>query len=214
MEKSLRVWLIAPVLALAGAAAQAQSPGDRGWYGGIATGQSRIDFGGSLLPVAGATVSTVTKNDTDTAYKVFGGYRVNRHLAMEAGFTDFGNFSATRRIIAPAAGSVTSNVKSNGAHFDILGIIPASEQFEVFGRLGIIRTRTTNDISTTGAAVLTVPAHSTDYNVSPRIGVGAQLNFSRALGLRVEFERQVIDFQIFSESASIDLVSAALVIRF
>lgn len=213
MDKRLRAWLVAPTLVLVGATAHAQWPGDRGWYGGIAAGQSSIDFG-SLLPNAGATASAETRDDTDTAIKLFAGYRFNRHLAMEAGYTDFGDFSATRRITVPAPGSITSEIKSAGVHFDVLGIIPVGERFELYGRLGVIRTATTTDLSATGVAVISAPAHNKDYNVSPRIGVGAQWNASRALGIRVEFEKQDIDSQIFSESASIDVISAALVILF
>ena len=217
MKMALSGWLIILTIAFASGGAQAQvvqPPADRGWYAGIGLGQSKIDFGGTPVPVFGATSSTLTVDDTDSSFKAFGGYRFNRYLALEAGYVDFGSFSATRRVTAPGSGTVNSNIKTSGVHFDVMGIIPAGDRFEFFGKLGFIRTATKTDLSTTGSVVLIGPAHVTDYNVSPRIGVGAYVRFTRTLGLRIEYEQQDIDFQLYSESASVGMASASLVFRF
>jgi hypothetical protein len=47
-----------------------------------------------------------------------------------------------------------------------------------------------------------------------RLGIGAEFRFSRAVGLRVEYERQRIDWEIFSENPTVSLLSAGLVFRF
>lgn len=216
MKSALVSWLVAQSLALAaaGAHAQAQPVVNRGWYAGFGLGQSKIDFGSNPVPAFGATSSTVSDDDRDSSYKLFAGYRFNRYLALEGGYIDFGSFSATRRVTAPGSGTVTSNTETSGVHFDVMGIIPAGDRFEFFGKAGVIRTKTQTDLSTTGSVVLIGPAHSTNYNVSPRIGVGAYVRFTRVFGLRIEYEQQDIDFQIFSESASVGIASASLVFRF
>jgi OOP family OmpA-OmpF porin len=216
VKSALVSWLVVAAFALAaaGAHAQAQPAADRGWYAGIGLGQSKIDFGSNPVPAFGVTSDTISADDTDSSYKLLGGYRFNRYLALEGGYTDFGSFSATRRVTAPGSGTVTSNIKTSGVHFDVMGIIPAGDRFEFFGKVGLIRTVTQTDLSTTGSVVLIGPAHSTDYNVSPRIGIGAYVRFTRALGLRIEYEQQDIDFQIFGESASVGIASASLVFRF
>ncbi len=52
---SIRLLLIAPMLALAATAAQAQSAVERGGYGGFSVGQTLTVFSDDSLPVAGAT---------------------------------------------------------------------------------------------------------------------------------------------------------------
>jgi len=215
--------LIAPVLVLAATSAHAQPAAaparpfaDRGWHGGFSAGQSRIDFANSnVAPAPGATQSTVVENDSDFAYKLFVGYRLLRYLALEGGYTNFGHFSATRNVTAPAAGSRTTSMKVDGFHFDVVGIIPVASNFDLFGKIGVIRTTTKIDNSVTGAVVLTGPARQEEVNIDPvRLGIGAEFRFSRAVGLHVEYERQRIDWEIFSESPSVSLLSAGLVFRF
>ena len=218
MKSAVSRWLIAPALALvaAGAHAQEQPAAERGWYGGFSAGQSRIDFANSnVAPVPFATQGTLVENDTDFAYKLFVGYRLQRHLALEFGYTNFGHFSATRTVTAPAAGSRTFSMTVDGFHFDVVGIVPVSSNFELFGKIGIIRTTTKIDNSVTGAVVLNSPAKQEEVNIDPvRLGIGAEFRFSRAVGLRVEYERQRIDWEIFSENPTVSLLSAGLVFRF
>src|SRR5437868_10629033 len=106
----------------AGGAAAQNAEG--GWYGGVSVGQSKISFDNSSLAVAGATASSISKDETDTAWKLFAGYRFGRHLAVEGGYTDFGKFSATNTVTAPAAGSLTVGFKSSGPHAEVVGILP------------------------------------------------------------------------------------------
>src|SRR5688500_16546060 len=58
--------------------------------GGVCLGGSA---GGSASKHA-CDASVVSCDETDNAYKVFGGYTFNRNVALEVGFADLGEFHA------------------------------------------------------------------------------------------------------------------------
>src|SRR5262249_3072638 len=84
--------------------AQEQAP-VTGWDVGGPTRQSEIGFDDASLNIAGATSQSISKDETDTAWKIFAGYRLGRYLAVEGGWTDLGKFSATTTVTAPASGA-------------------------------------------------------------------------------------------------------------
>src|SRR3954469_13887335 len=109
------------VLCTLASQAHAQQP-QRGWYAGASAGQSRADVDSNGLVVIGATASNVSVEDTDTAYKVYGGYRFGRHLAVEAGYADLGSFSATRHVTSPGIGTVKAETSVSGIFGQAVGI--------------------------------------------------------------------------------------------
>lgn len=62
----------------------------------------------------------------DTAFKIFGGYRINTNFAIEAFYTDAGE---------PDDGPLSVDVSAFGA--SVVGILPVGGQFELFGKLGL-----------------------------------------------------------------------------
>ena len=205
--------VLAAALALASGGVLAQAAPERGWYGGFGAGRSQIDFGGNFALVFGAT-STTSQDDSDRGYKIYGGYRFGRHFALEGGYTDFGSFSFRRVVTAPIAGTATAEVQSSGMHFDVVGIVPLGQRFELFGKLGVIRTVTTTRTATTGPVLLFGSGEERDINFSPRIGAGAEFRLTPKLALRLEYEDQNLDFELFSESKSVQLLSLGLQLRF
>ncbi len=189
-RNSVRLLLIAPMLALAATAAQAQSGAERGGYGGFSVGQALSAFSDDSLPVAGATASTLSNEDNaSTGFKLYGGYRLLRWLAVEAGYASVGSLSATRNVTAPFAGSLRSDIKSKYLFFDAVGILPiVRDKFEFFGTLGFVIITTNADLSTTGGAVLTGNSHHVLRQSNAKIGLGAEFHFSPTLGLRFEAE--------------------------
>jgi len=67
--------------------AQTQTP-DTGWYIGGSIGQSQLKFDDGSLQVAGATSQSISKDESDTAWKIFAGYRFGKYVAIEGGWTD------------------------------------------------------------------------------------------------------------------------------
>jgi OmpA-OmpF porin, OOP family len=209
-----RIWISLVALATLTAAGTAAAQSDRGWYGGVSLGRSSVNFDDDFLAISGATASTLSKDDTDSGVKLFAGYRLQRNFALEGGFTDFGSFSAERRITAPATGTASASVKSSGFHLDAVGILPIGN-FDLLAKLGLIYTTTKTDLSSTGAVVLTADRSAKKSELNPKLGVGVEYHFSRALSLRSEYEQafSVGDANSTGEG-DIQMLSVGLIFRF
>src|SRR6266849_3479471 len=117
---------------------------------------------------SGCLASSPSCDDIDRALRVFGGYQVNRILSAEVGFHNLGK----------ATGS-TANIKGNA--WEAVGVAawPIVGALGVYGKLGIFR----GDVKGSGALL---PNKETNYG--PTFGVGAQLDLSRNLALRGEWQ--------------------------
>ena len=65
---------------------------DEGFYLGGSLGQSRFK---EWCDTGGSTIILSSCKDTDTAWKLFGGYRFNRNLGLEASYFNWGEVTAT-----------------------------------------------------------------------------------------------------------------------
>jgi OOP family OmpA-OmpF porin len=70
---------------------------DSYFYGGVSVGTACGKLGeesitANQLP-AGVTPTSVSIDDRETAYKLFGGYQANRYLGFEAGYFNLSKFS-------------------------------------------------------------------------------------------------------------------------
>src|SRR5205085_1339549 len=89
---------------------------DSGWYVGVNIGQSSAEIdeeriSDSLLG-AGLSVSSFSKDDSDTGYKLFGGYQFNENFALEGGYFDLGKFGYTATTIP--AGTLSGDIAVSG----------------------------------------------------------------------------------------------------
>jgi OOP family OmpA-OmpF porin len=78
-------------------------------------------IGGSYVEVDAAAFK-----GSDTAFKIFGGYRFNKNFAIEAFFVDAGE---------PDDGPLSVDASAFGV--SAVGIIPVAAQFELFGKIGL-----------------------------------------------------------------------------
>jgi len=138
---------------------------DTGAYAGGSIGLTTIDICGELT---GATAC----DDEETGFKLFGGYKFNRNLAVEGGFVDFGEISASS-----PTGSAT--VSSDALFATAVGILPVSSKFSVFGKLGFFMW----DLSATGTGG-TISDDGTDL----LIGLGLGFDVTERLTIRAEWE--------------------------
>jgi opacity protein-like surface antigen len=201
-------------LASASTVSVAQQPLER-WYLGLSLGQSSIRIDNDVVAVPGATASTVTKDDTRTGYKLYGGLRVHRNLAFEAA-VDFGKFDARRTVSAPpsVAGTSNFNWQVGGWAFDAVGILPF-QRFSVFGKLGVLYSTAKTLRTATGAVPLApdlASARKSEFN--PHWGVGASYDFTRSLGLRAEYEAAHRVGNENTGEGNVDLASIGLVVKF
>ena len=160
-------------LLLASALAQAQGSG---FYLGGALGQSKLK---DWCSGASATAFFNACNDTDTAWKLLGGYRFNRYVGVEASYIDWGEVTASVTVSGTVA-EVAAKQQSYG--LAAVGTLPIGERFELFGKAGFLMTeQETRRITPNPSTV--------DRNESElHYGLGGRFLFTRNWAARAEWE--------------------------
>src|ERR1700735_3965221 len=205
---------------VAGAAALAltMSPSvfadDAGWYTGINVGQSRakIDdtrIADGLLDDGFATTS-ISNDDRHFGFKAFGGYEFNRYFALEAGYFSLGKFGFTADTLP--AGSLRGDIKLQGANFDAVGSLPLGDKFSLFARAGVNYADAKDSFAGTGSVAVIDPSPR-KWAANWKVGFGAEYDFTRSIGMRIEAERYRIDDAV-GNKGDIDLYTAGLVFKF
>jgi OOP family OmpA-OmpF porin len=167
----------AGVLLAASAGAHAQAVDtrlrmDTGFYVGTGIGHSEArDFCAQLGGACDAK---------DMTWNIFAGYQLNRHFAIEAGYSDFGD-ATTSGLIGGRPVAVTATTKA--VELVGLGLLPFGERFALYGKLGFFRYD--SDGSSTGAVVTSASDKGTELT----FGVGAEYNFNPNFATRVEWQR-------------------------
>jgi OmpA-OmpF porin, OOP family len=191
-------------LACASSAAFGQMQQDRGWYVGGSVGQAEADRW-----CQGA--SGLSCDDNDTAWKIFGGYQINRHFAVEAGYTDLGEVSV--RGAAPGI-NASSNVAANALELVGIGRYPITNRFSVFGKLGFYRgeAEAGSSFSVPG---FSISGSEKETNSDVTYGAGLMFDLTRNLALRGEWQRysDMGGGQVGGQT-DVDVMSVGLQVRF
>src|SRR5665647_1718793 len=146
----------------------------------------------------------MSNDNNDYGYKLFGGYQFNKNFALEAGFFDLGQFGYTATTVP--LGTLSGNIRLKGVNLDLVGILPLADKFSVFGRLGMQYAQVKDNFTTSGAvAALTNPNPNKDA-LNYKFGVGAQYDFTKSVGLRVEAESYRINDAV-NNFGNIDMYS-------
>jgi OOP family OmpA-OmpF porin len=187
---------------------------DSGWYMGGNIGQSKatiddLRIAGSL---AGFTSTSINDDNRDTGYKLFGGYKLNKNFALEGGYFNLGKFGFTATTVLPA-GTLSGNIKLDGLNLDAVGILPITEKFSMFGRIGINYAEAKDNFTTTGSVPVQANLNPSRKQLNHKVGLGLQYNFTESLGMRAEAERYRVNDAV-GNKGDIDLFSIGLVYRF
>ena len=173
-------------MGMVGSAAGAEA-GDKRFYAGASIGEASADACDELKS-SGAT----SCDDSDTGWKIFGGYQLTENFAAEGAWVDLGEVSAT----GPGG---SAGIEIDGVMIDAKGILPINDQFGVFGKLGFIMWNAdgTGGISGTD-----------DDGTDLAYGLGAHYMFNEQLGIVGEWERFDLDGE------DVDLLSAGAIVKF
>jgi OOP family OmpA-OmpF porin len=177
------------------ASAQTGGSGAPSFHAGVNVGQSKVnlDCDGSGLAC----------DDSDTAFKLYAGYQLNRNLAAELGYADLGKATLTgpggRDEIASTAWDLTG----------LFGAPIGNSGLSVFGRLGLY----------VGDVKLSGPDHGTKTNSGLTFGLGGEFDFTRNLGLRAEWQRYAKmkvrnDVTGVEDDGDVDALTVGLLYRF
>lgn len=147
--------IIALIAASAASFAQAQS------YIGANVGRSELK-----ADLAGAG----SFKDTDTGFKLYGGYQFNPIFGLEAGYNNLGKGSIFNDTIT---------AKPESIYLAGTATVPVNQEFAVFGKLGAARTRT--KINGGGAGF-------NEFHNTAVVGIGASYVFTKDISGVVEYE--------------------------
>lgn len=190
-----------------------------GPYIGGNIGATRADFNNDsinrTLAGQGLTARSATEDNSGTGYKLFGGYQLNRNFAIEGGYFDLGKSSYTvnaTRNTDNAAGSFNGETRVRGLNLDLVGMLPMTDRFSVFGRVGAAYAQSRASFTSTGAVpVNTSSTRRSDTNL--KVGLGMQYAITEALAVRAEMERYRINDPVRNRG-HIDMASLGLIYRF
>jgi OOP family OmpA-OmpF porin len=131
--------------------------------------------------------------DTDTAWKVFGGYRFDRYFAVEGSYIDWGEVTASTASAAVAADQTSYGLAG-------VGTLRLGPSFEVFGKLGFVRTEQKTRRITPNPS--TVDRGETEFHY----GLGLKYAFARNWAARAEWEN--------TEKLKVEMLSVGVEYRF
>ena len=194
-------------------AAMAQ-PSSNYFYVGGGIGQARAEINDERVtrPLfgTGLTATNITRDNHDTAYKLFGGYQLNRNFGLEGGYFNLGKFgySATTGPL----GTFNGRVKIQGFNLDLVGTLPVTESFSVFARAGAQAAKTGETYGGTTVISGFHPSPS-KREVNYKAGVGLQYEVNPSFLVRAEAERYRISDNV-GKKGNADMVSLSLVFPF
>lgn len=171
---------------------------DMGFYAGAALGKTSVD-----LDCTGAS----TCDDSDTSWRVFGGYQFNRNFALELGYINLGEARVAGTV--PPFGTVSATFESTAFDLVAVGSMPIADRFSIYGKIGLYRADTDVDVAV-GAGAGT----ESDTNADITFGIGVRYDFTRNLGVRAEWQRYSdVTAGEFGES-DLDVISVGVLFRF
>jgi hypothetical protein len=180
-----------------------------GWYIGAGAGRSAFSSPPSTLdtfasiPASGNIDALELRSSVVRAY---GGFRVNRYFALEAGYTDLGKVTFAKEeppcpifpgTSCPAVvqNATTGEISAYGWNFSARGILPLSEQFELSGKLGLFRSTATLRAARKlvsrpffESEPQFIPERTT-RRTSPLIGVGLNYRVTPEFSFTLDWER-------------------------
>ena len=204
---------LAGLASLVGAPAFAE-PDPGYFYGGASIGQSRSKIDDARITAdllsQGLVTSAMTNDEKSLAWKAFGGYQFNRYIGVEAGYFSLGRFGFTSTTVP--AGTLDGRIKLHGINLDLVGTLPLSERFSVFGRVGAQHASARDSFSGNGGVVVLSPNPSkSETNV--KFGAGLQYAITPSLMLRGEAERYRVNDAV-GNHGDINVYSLGLVFAF
>ena len=177
---------IAAVGVLSVCASAAAHADETGIYAGLSVGEAKTDFSNDILNSA--------FDGKDTAFKIFGGYRIFDWLGVEAGYVDLGEITLKNNQVG------VSRFRLEEAGFNAFGVVYWNiAPVDLFAKAGFMVSQAHVRTNTFFGAF-----DETDNSTDLAWGVGGQVRFGK-LGVRLEYER--FDLDAGSGFDSPDMVS-------
>ncbi len=141
---------------------------DNSSSGGNGGASTSYYFGGTIgMSEASSYCSgSINCEDEDTAWKLFGGYKLSEKLGVEAAYVNLGDIHKNSENSDVSAFTATA-----------VGTMPITEQFDIFGKIGAMRWSSDNSIGDDADGF------------GATYGIGAKMHLSETMNLRAEWEK-------------------------
>jgi OOP family OmpA-OmpF porin len=189
MRKTCLSAAVAAMLLMTASAANAT-----GFYVGGSLGQTSSDDLGF------ASSPEVTIDESDTGFKVFGGYNFFKFLSVEAAYVDVAGPGAEMTVPEPTSMST----EANGFAVEAMGVLPLGLKFQLFAEYGFFMWDGEATVSSASLGSFSASDDGTD----PTYGLGFGWNVIPKGQIRVEAERYAV------EDMDLDMYSAGFAYRF
>lgn len=191
----MKIFVAAVLSTLAFSSAAVAS--ESGVYGAFDLGQSKMADACTGIPAG------VSCTNTATAFRVAGGYQVNKNFGIEANYMDSGKTTAS-------GFGVTVDGGVTGFGVAAVGMLPLSETFALTGKIGV----ESMSLKVTGTGFGVAVSQSAS-NTNATFGVGMKYNLTPSVALRAQYE----DFGTVGDVATtgttkLTLLSAGVVLSF
>jgi OOP family OmpA-OmpF porin len=153
-------------------------------------------------------------DDEGTAWSVTAGYRINRYLAIEAGYVNLGTLSNTQTIDFPAVFGIPSlsfhrELETAGPSLTVFGTLPLSANWQLYARAGMLFADTDLTTSISGDSITS----SVDSDATT-LGAGAQYDWGGHWSARLEFQRtKDLGGNDVASNADVDNISLGFLYR-
>ena len=129
-------------------------------------------------------------DDSDSAWRILGGFQFNKFFAVEAGYYDFGE-----------ASSGTVKLEAEAFELVAVGSFHFTDRFSVYGKLG-------------GYQGTLEGAGTDEDNTDLTYGIGARWDFTKRLGVRAEWQRYESLGGGALVETDVDVLSIGLIFQF
>ena len=157
----------------------------------------------SFSSIAPSNLTPTFTADTTTRVRL--GYKYSRFFSVESEYIDFGANGGSA-FANPA--SLSSAFRSTGFAVDTIATLPVWRQFSFYGRLGAYSGSRniyfSNPVSLLGDSP----------RARVRYGLGMRYDFTKAFGIRAEFERYAPPGSVLAGETEADVFSVGLSWRF
>jgi OOP family OmpA-OmpF porin len=179
-------------------------------YIGIGLGQSRAFLNNTPLNSALAgtgTINAISEDHKGFGGKLIAGKQINQNLAVEFAYFDLGKFdySAT----TSNGGTLSRHTGVRGGSLDLIGMLPLSQRFSIYGRVGGTYAMVRDQI---GGNRAYAGEELSNKKFNAKAGVGLEYKLSEALALRGEVERYRIT-DGFRNRGDVNLASVSLIYK-
>ena len=179
-----RKWIVAALaLACAGQAVAQISEEQRGLYVGAGVGDFSVD-------IDDLDSTDISFDDSDTAYKLFLGYRINQFFGAQLDYMDLGRTES-------AVGLQNLEIETGGFAARVEGTLPLAF-FELFATAGLVF----SDVEASFGGTEFFDESDSD----PVYSVGAGFEIAERVVLRLEYE--IIDIETFDDAEAIWFTAA------